>query len=40
VLTLHGAAAELAAKLGLTEWDISLTHTRTTASAVVVALGH
>jgi holo-[acyl-carrier protein] synthase len=40
VLTLHGAAAELAAKLGLTEWDVSLTHTRTTASAVVVALGH
>ena len=40
VLTLHGAAAELADKLGLTEWDISLTHTRTTASAVVVALGH
>lgn len=40
VLTLYGAAAVLAAEMGLTEWDVSLTHTDTTASAVVVALGH
>ena len=40
-LFLHGAAAELAAKMGLTEWDVSLTHTTTYASAVAVALsGH
>ncbi|MBC8099790.1 MAG: holo-ACP synthase [Armatimonadetes bacterium] len=37
VLHLHGAAAQLAAELGLTEWDISLTHTDTYASAVAVA---
>lgn len=36
-LILHGAAAELAAALGLTEWDVSLTHTRDTACAVAVA---
>lgn len=36
-LILHGAAAECAAALGLTEWDISLTHTRDTACAVAVA---
>jgi holo-[acyl-carrier protein] synthase len=40
ILTLHGAAAKLAADMGLIEWDVSLTHTDTTASAVVVALGH
>lgn len=37
-LVLHGAAAELAAELGLTQWDVSLTHTREMAVAVVVAL--
>lgn len=37
VLHLHGAAAALAAELGLREWDISLTHTKDLASAVVVA---
>lgn len=37
VLVLYGAAAAAAADLGLTEWDISLTHTRDTATAVVVA---
>ncbi|MEP7291126.1 MAG: holo-ACP synthase [Chloroflexota bacterium] len=37
-LHLHGAAAQVSASLGLTQWDISLTHTRTTASAVAVAL--
>jgi len=37
VLHLHGAAERLAADMGLTEWDVSLTHTQTHASAVVVA---
>ncbi len=37
VLHLHGAAAALAAQMELTEWDISLTHTRDYASAVAVA---
>ncbi|MCU0514810.1 MAG: holo-ACP synthase [Anaerolineae bacterium] len=36
-LHLHGAAVQVAADLGLTQWDISLTHTRAYASAVVVA---
>jgi holo-[acyl-carrier protein] synthase len=39
VLTLHGKAAELAAALGLTEWDISLSHTDETAMAMAVATG-
>lgn len=39
ILTLHGAAAALAEEMGLTQWDVSLTHTDTVASAVVVALG-
>ena len=38
VLTLRGPAAETAAELGLTQWDLSLTHTHIYASAVVVAL--
>ena len=37
VLHLHGAAAALSAQMGLTEWDISLTHTAEYASAVAVA---
>lgn len=37
-LHLHGAAAKVSESLGLTQWDISLTHTRTNASAVAVAL--
>ena len=37
-LLLHGAAAATSAALGLTQWDISLTHTETNASAVAVAL--
>lgn len=37
-LHLHGAAAAVAAELGLTQWDVSLTHTRGQASAVAVAL--
>ena len=36
-LYLHGAAHQLSQELGLTEWDISLTHTRDFASAVAVA---
>lgn len=36
-LHLHGAAAAIAQDLGLTDWDISLAHTRQYASAVVVA---
>lgn len=39
VLVLHREAARVAAELNLTEWDISLTHTESYASAVVVALG-
>lgn len=37
-LHLHGAAAQRAAELGLVHWDISLTHTRTTATAMCIAL--
>jgi holo-[acyl-carrier protein] synthase len=37
-LHLHGAAAQTSNSLGITQWDISLTHTRTDASAVAVAL--
>jgi holo-[acyl-carrier protein] synthase len=37
-LLLHGAAAETSAALGLTQWDVSLSHTSTDASAVAVAL--
>ena len=38
-LHLHGAAATLAAEMGLTQWDVSLTHSRSHASAMVVAMG-
>jgi holo-[acyl-carrier protein] synthase len=38
VLHLHGAAAALSEKMGLTQWDISLTHTAHYASAIAVAL--
>jgi holo-[acyl-carrier protein] synthase len=38
-LILHGPAARLASELGLSSWDISLTHTDQTAAAVAVALG-
>lgn len=37
-LLLHGAAARAAAALGLTQWDVSLTHTEGQAAAVVVML--
>jgi holo-[acyl-carrier protein] synthase len=38
ILVLHGGAAERAASLGLTAFDVSLTHSRTDAMAFVVAL--
>ena len=37
-LTLHGRAKSLAEELGLTDWDISLTHSKTLALAVAVAV--
>ncbi len=39
VLHLYGAAEQVAQELGLTQWDVSLTHTRELASAVAVAMG-
>jgi len=36
---LHGSARELAERRGVDSWKISLSHTDTAASAVVVALG-
>lgn len=36
---LHGRAAQVAARLGVTSWSLSLTHGRAIAAAVVVALG-
>jgi len=38
-VALHGAATELASTRGVTEWQLSLTHTDTTALAVALALG-
>ena len=38
-LALHGAAAALASERGVTAWQVSLTHTDSTAMAVVLALG-
>lgn len=39
VLILHGQAAERARQLGLTEFSVSLTHSRTDAMAFVVGVG-
>jgi holo-[acyl-carrier protein] synthase len=36
ILLLHGNAAALATDLGLSEWDVSLTHTEDLASAICV----
>ncbi|MYE25747.1 MAG: holo-[acyl-carrier-protein] synthase [Chloroflexi bacterium] len=36
-LTLHGNADKLAKEMGLTEWDISLSHSETLAIAIAVA---
>lgn len=38
-LALHGGAAALAEARGVRAWQVSLTHTDTTAMAVVLALG-
>jgi len=38
-LALHGPAAALAESRGVRAWQVSLTHTDTTAMAVVLALG-
>jgi holo-[acyl-carrier protein] synthase len=38
-VVLHGAAARLAAELGLTTWSLSLSHTHEHAIAFVVATG-
>ncbi|MBI5667126.1 MAG: holo-ACP synthase [Chloroflexi bacterium] len=38
VVHLHGAAATIAQGLGLTQWDVSLTHTADYAAAMVVAV--
>jgi len=38
-VVLHGRAAEAAAERGITGWQLSLTHTDTTAMAVAIALG-
>jgi len=40
VLILHGRAAERARHLGLTDFSVSLTHSRTDAMAFVVAVNH
>jgi len=39
MLSLHGAAARLAAEKGLYHWSISLSHSLTTAIALTVATG-
>lgn len=38
-VVLHGAAARLAADRGVVAWHLSLTHTATTAEALVIAVG-
>jgi holo-[acyl-carrier protein] synthase len=38
-LVLHGAAKAIAKELGLTNWSVSLSHSRENAVAVVVAAG-
>ena len=39
VASLHGKAKEIAESLGLTEWRISISHTREVAIAVAIGLG-
>ncbi len=39
ILHLHGNAKTLAQQQGLTTWSISLSHTKTYATALVVAIG-
>ena len=38
-VALHGRAAEMAAERGIVDWQLSLTHTETTALAIAIALG-
>jgi len=38
-VTLDGTAAGTALRRGVTAWQLSITHTRTTAGAVAIALG-
>ncbi len=38
-LILHGHAKDLAEEMGLTQWDVSLTHTQVYATAMAVAMG-
>lgn len=37
ILTLHGEAQRIATEMGLTEWDVSLSHSKEYAMAVAVA---
>jgi holo-[acyl-carrier protein] synthase len=37
-ISLHGSAEDLASRRGVRQWLVSLTHTETTAAAVVVAI--
>ena len=39
LLQLHGRASQLAEQLGLTQWSLSISHSKTQAIAMVVALG-
>jgi holo-[acyl-carrier protein] synthase len=39
LLSLHGAAAQLSANLGLSHWSISLSHSHESAVAVALAVG-
>jgi holo-[acyl-carrier protein] synthase len=39
ILLLHGKAQESAASQGLTQWSVSISHSRTHAVAMAVALG-
>lgn len=39
VLELHGAALRISNQLGLQDWSISISHTRTHATALAVAIG-
>jgi holo-[acyl-carrier protein] synthase len=38
-VALHGRAADMAAERGIVGWQLSLTHTETTAMAIAIALG-
>ena len=38
VLILHGEAIRLSAELGITQWDVSLTHSKDVATAIAVAV--